>query len=565
MKSFKSVTDEAKKYEDELDKINSQLLEIKIKLELIDSEIEDLNKKKNQIIYFLQNKDIKRIIKGEVSFTHDKNFYINLLKKLKTKKVSIHKRRIIKLIESNINEMLSLLEREEELLNDKDLCKQKRNELASFGSNIKKNTKYDMSYKNGKLYVDDDELLVSNTTESIQKVNIDQLYLVHTTDFFPKNGVILSNYDGKKQLPFYYTISDKLVFSSKYTSNRHTVHMTANCLAMSPTDGRGDLENKKYVLMDPFKEHSNEIISSLNGRPTNGDNYIESSVKLSSDAILITTDEYYDELSEEDKKSFNNVVICNGNMKNCVKHVLDLLKAPVYDMERNDAGHAHSIQYKLETILDQKDIVSEMLGKNRSFSDIEIALIFQRIKSELLSAKTFIKESVIDKMINELYITEDLAIFILFTGLYKVGNNHYEFSSYEDIKANLNNPDFYINSIKNSGTSLENIQSLIDNPNLLDIYQKDSNLKSRDILNTPISFVLNMKNWKILEQIINDLPLNENEIVIAREDGLYLTEKKDDYKHVNDNEICISKSEDTVESLIDRFNNVIKQNNKINA
>ena len=65
-----------------------------------------------------------------------------------------------------------------------------------------------------------------------------------------------------------------------------------------------------------------------------------------------------------------------------------------------------------------------------------------------------------------------------------------------------------------------------------------------------------MKNWKILEQIINDLPLSENEIVIAREDGLYLTEKKDDYKHVNDNEICISKSEDTVESLIDSFNNI---------
>ena len=91
------------------------------------------------------------------------------------------------------------------------------------------------------------------------KTDIENVYMVHLTDFFPKNHRILSTYDGNK-------ISSKdkegneIVVSLNgnkksviVPSHRHTVHFTLNTVVEQAKDGAGDWSDCPIAVIEPFK------------------------------------------------------------------------------------------------------------------------------------------------------------------------------------------------------------------------------------------------------------------------------------------------------------------------
>ena len=120
------------------------------------------------------------------------------------------------------------------------------------------------------------------------KTDMENVYMVHLTNFFPKNHRILSTYDGNKIFSKDKEGNEIVVSlngnkkSVIVPSHRHTVHFTLNTVVEPTKDGAGDWSDCPIAVIEPFKNHQNQFLSY-----GSGDSFTWGSVDLSDEAVII--------------------------------------------------------------------------------------------------------------------------------------------------------------------------------------------------------------------------------------------------------------------------------------
>ncbi len=138
--------------------------------------------------------------------------------------------------------------------------------------------------------------------------SINDLCLVHTTDYFPFNHTISNSYD-KKVI--------KETSSGKWYDLRKTVHFCLNGLVSDHNNGT--FSGRRFAILEPIKNHMNEIYAL---RPE--DTWTTSSVKLSDEAIILVDERVKNDLKSVDLLGYN-IIYFSGNMEYAVNSVLTAL------------------------------------------------------------------------------------------------------------------------------------------------------------------------------------------------------------------------------------------------
>ena len=419
--------------------------------------------------------------------------------------------------------------------------------------NLEMNASIELTPDSGVLEVTDKDLSIP-TVEIIKDPN--QIYLVHSTDFFSDNKTILSNADGGKKNPFSTQIDHGVYVVKHAYSPRETVHFTMNGRVQSTSDGAGNWDNQKFIVIEPFINHQDELVS---GKPHSGDNFTNSSVSLSNDAILMVREDAYDSLSDQQKNQYNTIKY-SGDANVCTKNLLHSLGLPVVNNEANDAGHAHSEQYHQEYILERraeaiKEIanidVSKTQGANL-LSKEDIAMLYKTTPSDYYPD---LPESEPVKIAaNSLGITEETASFILKNGVYRNASG-YALLSNEMTKKCQNNPEWYIESVKRNGKGFSELQDCINN-STIDTYQQSSTLeKNHKFEDISIGQLQILKNYGTLKKIKDSLGIDNNKAIVLREDGLYVGKESlgDMHREKSNDEILLGSNIDTIQTIIENY------------
>ena len=205
----------------------------------------------------------------------------------------------------------------------------------------------------------DVELKVGN------KIDINKMYMVHLTNFFPRGRKILSTYDGNKVYSKNSSGNDIIVDfqgESKHVivpSHRHTTHFTLNSVAEATKDGAGDWSECPMAIIEPFKNHESQFITyGL------GDSYIWGSVDLSPDAVIIINQRYLELIPEEERESWN-VLVTEDEISKAVKRYFKEKDIPVFEYE-DHAGHQMGVEFLFEDNLQRRDRTINFI-RNNSF------------------------------------------------------------------------------------------------------------------------------------------------------------------------------------------------------
>lgn len=211
--------------------------------------------------------------------------------------------------------------------------------------------------------------------EKVLGHDMDKIYMVHVTKYFPKNHKILSTYDGNK---IYYENSlgepikvylDDTEKNVHVPSHRHTVHFTLNTVVENTKDGLGNWDGIPMAILEPMITHQKQFLTY-----GQGDSYTWGSVDLSSEATIIIKKEHLDLIPEEERKNWN-IIVCNGEISRAVKDFFKERNLPTFPYE-DLAGHQMSEEYLLEDNLQRRDKAINYV-KNNSFdgkSDIELSM-----------------------------------------------------------------------------------------------------------------------------------------------------------------------------------------------
>lgn len=198
-----------------------------------------------------------------------------------------------------------------------------------------------------------------------EKVNIDDVYMVHLTDFFPREHQILSTYDGNK-------IYEENVFGEKIIvyckdenksvivpSHRHTTHFTLNTIVETAKDGAGDWTECHMAVIEPFKGHEHQFLTY-----GSGDSYTWGSVNLSSNAIIIINRKNIDLIPQEEKNKWNIVVTDEVDIARAVKKFFKENNIPTVPYV-DHAGHQMGMEYLLENNLQKRDKAINYIRDNQ--------------------------------------------------------------------------------------------------------------------------------------------------------------------------------------------------------
>lgn len=234
--------------------------------------------------------------------------------------------------------------------------------------------------------------------------SINDLCLVHTTDYFPFNQTISSSYDKRVH---------KENKNGKWYDQRKTIHFCLNGLV---SDHPGNnFRGRKYVVLEPLKYQINNMYAI---RPE--DSWTTSSVTLSNKAIVLVDIRAKNELSGVDLSNYN-IIYFSGDIKVATERVLNAIgykpqnigmhsfkKTSVLDQELNDkivekyilkyyphifqGQHSESYYEKVEAFYRNRDqYLSKYDGKLKdtidgySLSNEELLFLIQ----EALKEKTF--------------------------------------------------------------------------------------------------------------------------------------------------------------------------------
>lgn len=413
-----------------------------------------------------------------------------------------------------------------------------------------------------KIVIEDNVLCVSENEEkdlrktTIDKIPEDEIYLVHCTDYFPRNKMILNNYDGKKEYGFKYKITDDCYVIKNYISNRQTVHFTANCKVENTADGRGIWNRPSFIIIDPYKYHKKELVNKI----TNGDNYAEQSIELSDEAILMVREDCFTKLSKKDLKNYK-VIKYKGDATECLENLFYNMKIPVIDNNPGDAGHSKSEQYFLENVLNTRNVWINILQDVLPeivpvfLNEEEVAVLYDNVDCEGLSK--LIKPEEINKIASRYGVSKELASFILCNGIVKLANGKYSVLDYAQTKEHLNDSDYYISRIDSTGLGLGSLQVLAENYSTENYCIKNQNPNNFD--NITIGNLQVLKNFNLIKQFKEKLNMNKNMALLLRQDGLYTRPKskdENDYLEKGDFDIKIGDNIFTLNEAIENYKKI---------
>ena len=161
-----------------------------------------------------------------------------------------------------------------------------------------------MEYQNGFPLVKDDMDVVNKEKEFDENnFSVNDLVMVHATDYFPQNGIIKSTRDATD-------------------SKRNTIHTSLNGRVSSHNFGNWD--DCGIIVLDPLKEHIDQVecVYSV-------DTFTYGSMRLSSDAMILINNNKFAKIYEENKdyidKNKNKIMLYSGNSLLAVEKVLSML------------------------------------------------------------------------------------------------------------------------------------------------------------------------------------------------------------------------------------------------
>jgi len=211
--------------------------------------------------------------------------------------------------------------------------------------------------------------------------SLNDIALVHATDYFLVDGVIKTAKDSKVVYEMDYVMESGNEEKFKSYSHRDSLHFALNGKVDSHAYGNWD--NRKYIIIDPIKHHLDSIHAI-----SPQDTWTKGSIKLSSDSIVLVIEKEYDSLDKQLVENCN-IIKYTGDSKKCVEKMLLLLGYKPQEvgkdgwLENNYFGenasiltnyvaencpdksakpHFYSEEYKAENKLGTRD---EVLGKIR--------------------------------------------------------------------------------------------------------------------------------------------------------------------------------------------------------
>lgn len=435
-----------------------------------------------------------------------------------------------------------------------------------------------ISNQDGVLVVNDNDIPLSFTKKPLENETI----LVHSTDFFPANKTILSNADGNKKVSFEHEVDDDIYVEKHAISPRQTVHFCINGRVKDTPDGRGSWNNQKYIILEPYFNHKEEFVS---GPIHGGDNYTNNSVKLSDKAILMVREDAYDLLTDEQKKMYH-IVKYSGDASKCVDNLLTAIGVPIVENVASDSGHNFSDYYAQEFVLEKRAKEVKLI-KNIDLNNSERHYFFTTEEITLLYKKSSILHNldvnVVKKINEELGLNEELfenngnwfkkslANFIISHGVLKVDANHYCLLSVNEIEKHYNNPDFYIEAVRRSGTGLSELLNLTKNISLESYQNEHDKLhRTEDLKNIYVGELQTYQGFDTLKKLKEVLLIEDNKVLILREDGLYLSERKKNtgaktqYGEKDESEILLGENDKSLLDVLYNYKDYIASKSNVN-
>jgi low affinity Fe/Cu permease len=259
--------------------------------------------------------------------------------------------------------------------------------------------------------------------------------LVHVTNFFPKNHTILNQYSANvvSRTTVKYNGIDRYV---PCLLHRHTTHFTVNTV-VSSSHGYGNWDDCRFVIIDGYKEHENELHGSKN------DAWIIDNVKLSKNATILVNINDKEKLKNENLEDYN-IIYYNGERDKCFDNYLRLNQYKKIENESTDKSHSKSISLWQERMCNKRDAILNFISNNKYLSrDIPIitqeeAILFFDV---LLQNVSFTEYKEFLQQLPERYRsyddTQGAVEELIQLGFHKTSDNMYTFDSDEKIRENI--------------------------------------------------------------------------------------------------------------------------------
>lgn len=351
-------------------------------------------------------------------------------------------KKIKKRIKALSDEIVTINFINSELLNEIEDCKQELKIMQQQLPLLRKAFPYFLMEKDGSLLVTDfvgQNNTGINNISSKTNLSYDKKVLVHMSNFFPKNNIILSEFDRKK-IVNEDTIYRKINRQVEYISHRHTVHFTLNgCISYT-----NDVD---FIIIDEY----NSIFGKTHANPC--DIWTSfSSYGLSDNAVILVNYGYKDKLSDlkEDLSKYK-IVFFDGNPKVCLNNFLKFNRYPILNLNDDFSNYNCSMLYELEKSLNLRDLAISFFSENICYNVCKLEFNLEQIIHIIdFSMQSFINKpfdaeiikAIFEDKISECNTIENIISmfnFIICSGIYKKPDGMFAFKSDEEIFEEINN------------------------------------------------------------------------------------------------------------------------------
>ena len=368
---------------------------------------------------------------------------------LEIQKIIREKQKLEKELESNQNRVKTIQNQRITLQNQKEVASEKVNKCVK--------------EEDERLVITDEDYVEKFTEKLYEDIDIDKKVLVHCTNLFPKNHMLLTNYDGDKIQEGAYEyrgVTKKL----NIMSHRHTLHFTINNRVQNTSKGEGIWDDCIYMIVDQLKPIKNKI-----EHENPSDSWTGESVKLSNEAVILVKLQEKDRLKNENLDGYK-VCYYDGDPIKCLRNFLKINGYETIETYANYPVHSYSARSLQEKALNERDLIINYMKDNKCLKkDIPVVStkemttiidIFSNasrlsIKLEKLIISEIEKDSSFEFQKPDLL---RIADFMIITGVKKTEDGKYKFASDEDVykiaKAYINTNDAQLITIDDEQLNL---------------------------------------------------------------------------------------------------------------
>lgn len=411
---LKKIIDEEKNRNELLKKLYPIICNQEYEVNELDKQIENLE---------VKNQNVGIISKFLKSFKLGKGYKNDL----EIQKIIREKQKLEKELESNQNQVKTIQNQKITLQNQKEVVSEKVNKCVK--------------EEDERLVITDEDYVEKFTEKSYEDIDIDKKVLVHCTNLFPKNHMLLTNYDGDKVQEGAYEyrgVTKKL----NIMSHRHTLHFTINNRVQNTSKGEGTWDDCIYMIVDQLKPIKNKI-----EHESPSDSWTGESIKLSNEAVILVKLQEKDRLKNE---NLNGYKVCyyDGDPIKCLRNFLKINGYETIETYANDPNHSVSARSLQEKTLSERDLIINYMKDNKClkkdmpvFSTKEMAMIIDII--DIFSIVSSLPYELEELIISEIekdssfeFQKPDLlriADFMIITGVKKTEDGKYKFASDEDV------------------------------------------------------------------------------------------------------------------------------------